>query len=132
MEGRREARSNALLDLLAFACRWSRLYYYKNRFGARASAHHPYMDEPPFTTDVQVGDLPLQPGATMTYLYDFGDHWEFESNWSALIRSIRVCKSPGFWKRTVERRSNIRIGQTGRVVSGSRNPTVVGRCQNRV
>ena len=78
MEGLREARSNALLDLLAFACRWSRLYYYKNRFGARASAHHPYMDEPPFTTDVQVGDLPLQPGATMTYLYDFGDHWEFD------------------------------------------------------
>jgi hypothetical protein len=53
-------------------------FYYKNRFGARASVHHPYMDEPPFTTDVQVGDLPLQPGATMTYLYDFGDHWEFD------------------------------------------------------
>jgi Plasmid pRiA4b ORF-3-like protein len=24
------------------------------------------------------GDLPLQPGVTMTYLYDFGDHWVFD------------------------------------------------------
>ncbi|MDH3601191.1 MAG: universal stress protein [Candidatus Tectomicrobia bacterium] len=36
-------------------------FYYKNRFGARASIHHPYMDEPPFTTDVQVGDYRCRP-----------------------------------------------------------------------
>jgi hypothetical protein len=53
-------------------------FSYKNRFRATTRINHPYMDEPPFTPEVRVGDLPLHPGTTLTYLYDFGDHWEFD------------------------------------------------------
>jgi hypothetical protein len=35
------------------------------------------MDEAPFADEVRVGDLGLKPGEAMTYLYDFGDQWEF-------------------------------------------------------
>jgi hypothetical protein len=31
----------------------------------------------PSTEAVKVGDLPLKPGNTMTFLFDFGDNWEF-------------------------------------------------------
>ena len=35
------------------------------------------MDEPPFTDEVRIGDLPLVVGASMLYNFDFGDNWEF-------------------------------------------------------
>jgi hypothetical protein len=36
------------------------------------------MDDGPWTSEVRVGDVPLQEGQSVTYLYDFGDRWEFE------------------------------------------------------
>lgn len=52
-------------------------FTYRNRFGSVEEVVHPYMEEPPTTTEVLVGDLPLSPGRTMTFLFDFGDNWEF-------------------------------------------------------
>lgn len=53
-------------------------FSYRNRFGVETHANHPYMDEGPWASEVRVGDVPLQEGQSMTYLYDFGDQWEFE------------------------------------------------------
>jgi hypothetical protein len=53
-------------------------FSYANRFGIVERVNHPYMDESPWTDEVAIGDLGLKPGAVMTYLYDFGDNWEFE------------------------------------------------------
>jgi hypothetical protein len=53
-------------------------FSYRNRFGILERIHHPYMDEGPWTSEVLVGDVPLRIGQTMTYLYDFGDCWEFD------------------------------------------------------
>jgi hypothetical protein len=36
------------------------------------------MDEGPWADDVLIGNLPFHIGQKMTYLYDFGDNWEFE------------------------------------------------------
>jgi len=36
------------------------------------------MEEALKTPEVLIGDLPLQPNATMAYLYDFGNNWEFQ------------------------------------------------------
>jgi hypothetical protein len=36
------------------------------------------MDNPPFTSEVSIGDVPLSIGQSMTYLFDFGDNWEFD------------------------------------------------------
>jgi hypothetical protein len=52
-------------------------FSYPNRFGALKRITHPYMDESPATTEVQIGELALQPGALMEFVYDFGDWWQF-------------------------------------------------------
>ena len=52
-------------------------FSYRNRLGARVSVHHPAMDEPPYTDEVSIGTLPLEPGQTMELTYDFGDNWRF-------------------------------------------------------
>jgi hypothetical protein len=49
-----------------------------NRFGVTQQVHHPYMDEGPWTSEVLVGELPLSFGQSMTFLFDFGDNWEFD------------------------------------------------------
>jgi hypothetical protein len=69
--------SSSILD--AFEFDYDHLYQftYKNRYGVSAHVNHPYMDEAPFADKVQVGDLGLKAGETMTYLYDFGDQWQF-------------------------------------------------------
>lgn len=53
-------------------------FSYKDRFGALQMINHPYMDEGPWASEVMVGDVPLRVGQRMTYLYDFGDNWEFD------------------------------------------------------
>lgn len=53
-------------------------FSFQNRLGHRQSVQHPEMDEGPFTSEVRVGDLPLRVGQHMTYLFDFGDNWEFD------------------------------------------------------
>jgi hypothetical protein len=53
-------------------------FSYQNRFGILQDIHHPYLEEPPFTSEVRIGDVPLRVGQTMIYLFDFGDQWEFD------------------------------------------------------
>jgi hypothetical protein len=50
----------------------------RNAFGATVRYCHPYMDEGPFTDEVRVGQLSLEPGQSMTLVYDFGDDWRFD------------------------------------------------------
>ncbi len=53
-------------------------FRYENRLGVEQRLYHPYMDEGPWVSDVQVGALPLHVNQAMTFLYDYGDRWEFE------------------------------------------------------
>jgi hypothetical protein len=64
----------------AFEFTYDHLYQfsYRNRFGVGTHVNHPYMDDGPWASEVRVGDVPLQEGQSMTYLYDFGDQWEFD------------------------------------------------------
>ena len=36
------------------------------------------MDEPPYASEVLIGELSLRPANAMRYLYDFGDNWQFD------------------------------------------------------
>ncbi len=40
--------------------------------------YHEYMDEGPYTNEVHIGELPLQPGQSLKLVYDFGDNWQFD------------------------------------------------------
>ena len=53
-------------------------FSYRDRFGVTVHVNHPYMEEPPSVDEVAVGEIPLRPGASMEYLFDFGDMWRFE------------------------------------------------------
>lgn len=36
------------------------------------------MQGAPYADEVQIAELPLAPGAEVTFIYDIGDWWEFE------------------------------------------------------
>lgn len=72
-----EELSWAILNAFQFDSDHLHRFTYTNRFGAANHVNHPYMEEPPWTDAVTVGELALSPGATMTFLFDFGDNWQF-------------------------------------------------------
>jgi len=73
-----------------------------DRFGLPVKIHHPYMEDHDILADeLLVGDLPLEPGSVMEYLYDFGDNWKFEVMLEAInplnfkMKKPRVVESHG-------------------------------------
>jgi hypothetical protein len=80
----------------AFEFTYDHLYRfsYRNRFGIETHAYHPYMDDGPRASEVRVGDVPLQEGQSMTYLYDFGDQWMFEVTLERVGPPDRAMKEP--------------------------------------
>jgi hypothetical protein len=69
--------ATAILNAIEFSHEHLYQFSYRNQFGAFEHVNHPYMDDRPSGDDVRIGDLPLDVGQAMTYLYDFGDQWEF-------------------------------------------------------
>jgi hypothetical protein len=80
----------------AFQFTYDHLYQfsYRNRFGVETHANHLYMDDGPWASEVRVGDIPLQEGQSMTYLYDFGDRWEFDVTLERVDPPDRAMKEP--------------------------------------
>jgi hypothetical protein len=52
-------------------------FTYKNASGRTVRISHPYASGTPSTDQVQIQNLQLSVGATMLYVFDFGDWWEF-------------------------------------------------------
>ncbi len=96
-----EALSEAILDAFDFDNDHLHLFRYRNRFGIFEEVKHPYTEESPSTAEVKVGELPLGPGSTLEYLFDFGDNWLFEVRLEKLepvhpeIRRPRVIERRG-------------------------------------
>ncbi len=64
-------------------------FSYKNRYGLEERVAHPFMDEGPFTPDIKIGDVFLPIGQTMTFLFDFGDNWQF----AMMLESVDATKA---------------------------------------
>ena len=73
-----DALAYAILDAVDFDYDHLYLFSYRNRFGAVEEIVHSHMDDGPRAEDTLVGELPLPVGQAMTFLYDFGDEWEFD------------------------------------------------------
>jgi hypothetical protein len=69
--------SSAILSSVGFDEDHLYEFSLQNRFGYTERINHPMMEEHPFTSEVKIGDLALQIGQSMTYLFDFGDNWQF-------------------------------------------------------
>lgn len=52
------------------------------------------MHEPPFADQVLIGYLSLEPGARMTYVYDFGDNGKFDVQLEEINPSDSKVKKP--------------------------------------
>jgi hypothetical protein len=68
-------------------------FSYRNFYGALETIRHSYMEESPTTSEMLIGDISLRIGQSMTFLFDFGDQWEFD----VLLKSVepdRVIKTP--------------------------------------
>jgi pRiA4b ORF-3-like protein len=76
-------------------------FRYRDRLGTAATAGHPAMDEGPWADQIPIGTLPLEPGRTMTLIYDFGDNWKFTVKLErieppgAKIKAPRLLESHG-------------------------------------
>lgn len=70
--------SDAILHAFDFDHDHLYRFSYRNRFGVFVEINHPYVEEPSSTDEVAVGEIPLRPGASMEYLFDFGDQWQFD------------------------------------------------------
>ena len=70
--------SQLILRSLNFDSDHLDMFSYKDRLGKTVKIIHPYMNESPSTTEVKIGDLPLEIGSAIEYLFDFGDNWEFQ------------------------------------------------------
>ena len=74
---------------------------YRNRMGSTVSVRHPACEESPYTDEVIIGELPLEPGQTMELLYDFGDEWHFTVKLERIeppgdkLRAPRILESHG-------------------------------------
>lgn len=69
--------SSLILESVDFDTDHLDMFRYKNQVGRTVEVVHRYADGSPSTNEVRVGDLPLVEGASMTYIFDFGDWWEF-------------------------------------------------------
>ncbi|UCH95446.1 MAG: hypothetical protein JSV88_00995 [Candidatus Aminicenantes bacterium] len=61
----------------------------KNTFGGFTEYCHPAMDAVCYTNEIAIGELGLQEGGSMKFIYDFRDWWEFE----ILLKEIREIKN---------------------------------------
>lgn len=65
-------------------------FMYRDHSGMEAEINHPYIREGELTNEVQIGDLNLYPGQMMTFLFDFGDEWEFNIKFERLDTEMKI------------------------------------------
>ena len=74
------------------------MFRYKNQVGRTVEVSHPYADGSPSTDEVRIGDLPLAEGASMAYIFDFGDWWEFDVQ----LEKVETDKARRNYQATIE------------------------------
>ncbi|MBD2176768.1 plasmid pRiA4b ORF-3 family protein [Pseudanabaena sp. FACHB-1998] len=70
--------SSAILDAFNFANDHLHQFVYKDRKGFQKTVCHPYAQESPFTDTVLLKNWQITKGDRLTYVFDFGDWWEFD------------------------------------------------------
>lgn len=88
-----DALADAILDAFAFSHDYLYRFSYETRFGTKQDVNHPDLYEGPRTSEVQVGEIPLRQGQTMTFLFDFGDHWEFDLRLEQILLDTTLERS---------------------------------------
>lgn len=72
-----EAFADAILAAFDFDNEHLHCFEYKDHLNKSCRINHQYMEEPPFTFEVCISEINLVPGSELTFIFDFGDNWEF-------------------------------------------------------
>ena len=86
-----DALASAIITSVAFDHDHLYKFSYLDRFGAPAEIIHPYVEEGQYTSEVVIGDVPLGVGQTMTFIYDFGDRWEFDVTLERIEQDLEIA-----------------------------------------
>ncbi len=90
-----ERLSNAILNACEFDFDHLYRFTYTDRRGVATHINHPYMEDGHLWADeFHIGDLPLNVGQSMTYLYDFGDNWMFKIQLEKIDPKNSKMKNP--------------------------------------
>lgn len=73
-----QSLSHFILDAFDFAYDHLYCFEYRSYRGPLESVYHTSMDRWPHVDRVAIGNLPLEEGQTMLFLFDFGDNWKFD------------------------------------------------------
>ena len=52
-------------------------FRYRDQFGKTRTYNHPYTDNGPYGSEIEVGETGLPEKGTMKFVFDFGDRWDF-------------------------------------------------------
>ncbi|MBN2285698.1 MAG: plasmid pRiA4b ORF-3 family protein [Tissierellales bacterium] len=99
--------SNMTLDDLSFtildAFNFDRdhlyAFYFRDHFGNSVEISCPFSEEPPFTDEFKIGEIPIEIGSVIRFVYDFGDYWEFE----ILLQEIKTTDIKLEYPKTIEK-----------------------------
>jgi hypothetical protein len=86
--------SSCILEAFDFDHDHLYMFSYVNRFGILEHLNDPYGDEPPYASEVLIGELSLKPGEVISYLFDFGDNWEFDVKLERIDPADKKIKGP--------------------------------------
>ena len=72
--------SSLILDSFNFDDDHLHQFSFKSPYGSTVTVHHPSSHEIPITDEFEIVDLSgsVKPGQNLTYLFDFGDYWQFD------------------------------------------------------
>jgi hypothetical protein len=100
-----EATLDDLVDWILKSVKFDSDHLYeftlRDRLGGTLHIGHPEVEEGPWTDEVCLGELPLEPGQSMQLTYDFGDEWKFDVRLErieppgAKVKAPRILESHG-------------------------------------
>jgi hypothetical protein len=88
-----------LIDVILTGFKFDRDHLYelslRDRSGRIIRITHPYCEDSEFVTDeFAIGFLPLDQGQSATFVYDFGDNWEFTVKLEQILPANSRMKKP--------------------------------------
>jgi len=87
--------SETILDAVGFDRAHLYRFQYQDMYGWEQAVNtSDSYQEPPYADEIRVGDLPLSPGETLSYLYDFGESWAFTLHLDEIGGEEREAEAP--------------------------------------
>ncbi len=82
-----EVLANAILDAFDFDREHLYAFYIKDRFGNTIEINCQMSEDGPFADEFKIGDIPIEIGSFMKFVFDFSDYWKFNIHLQEIKKS---------------------------------------------